>query len=342
MQNVSKILVILCLCFLANIAVAEDEDIISLERLEQIKKEENEYWLQFLAQALYYDDSPDALARLAFAKKHFTPLWYEITTNDKGQKVAKWTCFNNEAERTCPYRLKAPIKLKGALTIKTNYGGFACDTFFYTSFENEDLSLTEMQFLAYSNLQIKLTSRNQKEVLAKIPKWLLDGFAGEVSYEVEFEVANMSGYISDVWSNQQQDIALIADYSACSSGSYLVADNIKFIKKISEKMDKNAESYLVEYSEQGVRALELKTNDGFVNLRESPNGAIIARIYKKDFSDILVIEVPQTRLLGFNQNQKIDIYDKEWYKVIYFPPNTRKTKDAKAGFIHKSQIDFGE
>lgn len=103
MQNVSKILVILCLCFLANIAVAEDEDIISLERLEQIKKEENEYWLQFLAQALYYDDSPDALARLAFAKKHFTPLWYEIITNDKGQKVAKWTCFNNEAERTCPY-----------------------------------------------------------------------------------------------------------------------------------------------------------------------------------------------------------------------------------------------
>ncbi len=349
MQNVSKILVILCLCFLANIAVAEDEDaededIISLERLEQIKKEQNEYWLQFLAQALYYDDSPDALARLAFAKKHFTPLWYEIITNDKGQKVAKWTCFDNESQKTCPYRLKATIKLKGTLTIKPSYTYFeGCDDIpMDVSFENEDLFLTEMKFLTYSNLQIKPTSRNQKEVLAKIPKWLLDGFAGEVSYEVEFEVANMSGYISDVWSNQQQDIALIADYSACSSGSYLVADNIKFIKKISEKMDKNAESYLVEYSEQGVRALELKTNDGFVNLRESPNGAIIARIYKKDFNDILVIEVPRTRLLGFNQNQKIDIYDKEWYKVIYFPPNTLKTKDAKAGFIHKSQIDFGE
>lgn len=134
---------------------------------------------------------------------------------------------------------------------------------------------------------------------------------GEVSYEVEFEVANMSGYISDVWINQQQDIALIADYSACSSGSYLVADNIKFIKKLSEKMDKNAESYLVEYSEQGVRPLTLKTNDDFVNLRETPNGAIITRIYKKDFSDSLVIKVPQTRLLGFNQNQKIDMYDKE-------------------------------
>ncbi|MGX2985220.1 hypothetical protein ACWIWK_07110 [Helicobacter sp. 23-1048] len=336
MKDLSKILVILCLCFLAN-AVADDE--ISLERLEQIKKEQNEYWLQFLAQALYYNDSPDVLARLAFAKKHFMPLWYEIITNDKGQKVARMTCFDNTAEKFCPYRLKVPIKLKGTLTIKTNYGGLACDTFFYTAFENEDLLSTEMEFLAYSNLQIKPTSRNQKEVLAKIPKWLLDGFAGEVKYEVEFEVANMSGYISDVWDIQQQDIALIADYSACGSGSYLVADNIKFIKKLSKKMDKNAEIYLVEYSEQGVRPLTLKTNDDFVNLRESPNGAIIARIYKKDFSDSLVIKFPQTRLLGL-----IDMYDKEakWHKVIYFPPNTSKTKDAKAGFIHKSQIDFGE
>lgn len=346
MQKLSKILVILCLCFLANIAVAEDEDIISLERLEQIKKEQNEYWLQFLAQALYC--SPDALARLAFAKKHFTPLWYEIITNDKGQKVAKWTCFDNEAEKTCPYRLKAPIKLKGTLTIKPSYTYFeGCDDIpMDVSFENEDLFLTEMNFLTYSNLQIKPTSRNQKEVLAKIPKWLLDGFAGEVSYEVEFEVANMSGYISDVWSNQQQDIALIADYSACGSGSYLVADNIKFIKKLSEKKYEVLEQYLEAkmISANALKVFQLKTNDDFVNLRESPNGAIIARIYKKDFSDILVIEVPQTRLLGFNQNQKIDMYDKEskWHKVIYFPPNTRKTKDAKAGFIHKSQIDFGE
>lgn len=346
MQKLSKILVILCLCFLANIAVAEDEDIISLERLKQIKKEQNEYWLQFLAQALYY--SPDALARLAFAKKHFTPLWYEIITNDKGQKVAKWTCFDNEAEKTCPYRLKAPIKLKGTLTIKPSYTYFeGCDDIpMDVSFENEDLFLTEMNFLTYSNLQIKPTSRNQKEVLAKIPKWLLDGFAGEVSYEVEFEVANMSGYISDVWSNQQQDIALIADYSACGSGSYLVADNIKFIKKLSEKKYEVLEQYLEAkmISANALKVFQLKTNDDFVNLRESPNGVIIARIYKKDFSDILVIEVPQTRLLGFNQNQKIDIYEKElkWHKVIYFPPNTRKTKDAKAGFIHKSQIDFGE
>ena len=348
MQNVSKILAILCLCFLANIAVAEDEDIIGLERLEQIKKEQNEYWLQFLAQALYYDNSPDVLARLAFAKKHFTPLWYEIITNDKGQKVAKWTCFDNEAEKTCHYRLKAPIKLKGTLTIKPNYTYFeGCDDMpMYVSFKNEDLFLTEMEFLTYSNLQIKPTSRNQKEVLAKIPKWLLDGFAGEVGYEVEFEVANMSGYISDVWSNQQQDIALIADYSACGSGSYLVADNIKFIKKLSEKKYEALEQYLEAemISANALRVFQLKTNDDFVNLRESPNGAIITRIYKKDFSDILVIEVPQTRLLGFNQNQKIDMYDKEskWHKVIYFPPNTRKTKDAKVGFIHKSQIDFDE
>lgn len=340
-----KILAFLYFSFLAVLA-----DEISLERLEQIKKEQNQYWLEFLDdgssdcihicertkrpyECYTHCSAPIKQRHIAFVKKHFTPIWYEITTNDKGQKLAQLTCFDNEAEKFCNYRLKAPIKLKGKLTIKPHYGGLqGCDDLpMQTLFENENLP----RFLAYVHLQIKPNSHNQKEVLDKIPQWVLDGFAGKISYEVEFEVANMSGYISDVWSKHHQDIALIADSSACSAGSYLVADKIKFIKKLSEKMDENVKPYLNEYSEQEVYTLSLKTKDDFVNLRESPNGNIVARIYKKDFSDILVVKIQQTKLLGFNQNKK-------WHKVIYFPPNTRKTKDAKVGFIHQSQLDENE
>lgn len=79
--------------------------------------------------------------------------------------------------------------------------------------------------------------------------------------------------------------------------------------------------------------LKLKTKDSFVNLRSNPNGEVLHKIYKKDFDDILVIKIQQTRLLGFNQN-----INEEWLKVLYFPPHTHKVKDTTLGYIHKSQI----
>ena len=327
MQNVSKILVILCLCFLANMAVAEDEDIISLERLKQIKKEQNEYWLQFLAQALYYDDSPDALARLAFAKKHFTPLWYEIITNDKGQKVADTTiCADGDASQFCRYApKKPPLKLKGTLTINARYDSISdCSGFIPYSAVFDSKEAPNGFFRQFN---VYATKNNQKEILKNMPKWLLDGFAGEASYEVEIEIINQNG------------VALVISSNACYVDSYMNVDNVKFIKKISEKKYKDLEQYFqaVDEDEEFLMKFQLKTNDDFVNLRESPNGAIITRIYKKDFSDILVIGTFEAEVLGLEPNKT-----NTWYKVIYFPPNTRKTKDAKAGFIHKSQIDFGE
>lgn len=156
---------------------------------------------------------------------------------------------------------------------------------------------------------------------------MLDGFAGEASYEVEIEIINENG------------VALVISSNACYVDSYMNVDNVKFIKKISEKKYKDLEQYFqaVDEDEEFLMKFQLKTNNDFVNLRESPNGAIITRIYKKDFSDILVIGTFEAEVLGLEPNKT-----NAWYKVIYFPPNTRKTKDAKAGFIHKSQINFGE
>lgn len=228
MKNVSKILVILCLCFLANIAVAED---ISLERLEQIKKEQNKYWLQFLAQALYYDDLPDALARLAFAKKHFTPLWYEIITNDKGQKVADTTiCADGDASQFCRYALKKPpLKLKGTLTINARYDSISdCSGFIPYSAVFDSKEAPNGFFRQFN---VYATKNNQKEILKNMPKWLLDGFAGEASYEVEIEIINENG------------VALVISSNACYVDSYMNVDNVKFIKKISEKKYKDLEQY---------------------------------------------------------------------------------------------------
>lgn len=319
MKKLSKILAILCVCFLANMAVADD---MSLKELEQIKKEQDKYWLEFLAGTLY-DDSAENIAKLAFVKKHFVPLWYEIITNDKGQKVADTICGRGDEVGYCQYLLKkSPFKFKGILTINARYDSIS-DCSFATPY-SAVFDSKEVPNDFFLQFNVYATKNNQKEILKNMPKWLLDGFAGEVKYEVEIEIKNTN------------KIALSIYGDACSDESYMFVDNITFIKKISEKKYKNLEQYLKteeEYEELLVK-IHLKTNDDFVNLRDSPNGKVITRIYKKDFSDILIIKTFETELLGLKPNET-----KDWYKVIYFPPNTRKTEDAKAGFIHKSQID---
>lgn len=88
-------------------------------------------------------------------------------------------------------------------------------------------------YMPYVHLQTKPNEHNQKVVRENIPKWMLDGFGGEVSYEVEFKVANMSGYVGD-FDSSVEDVALSLDVSACGYPSYMVADNIKFIKNLAK------------------------------------------------------------------------------------------------------------
>lgn len=217
--------------------------------MRKINKEIENDWLIFLKYAGRYHivkDKPypndyreDFIPEhFDFLKKHFTPIWYEITTNDKGQKVAKETCFYNTAEKSCKYRLIAPLKIKGKVNIRAGSPiGEGCgDVPFDTEIGYEDYSF--WIYMPYVHLQIKPNERNQKVVGENIPKWMLDGFGGEVSYEVEFEVANMSGYIGD-FSSSVKDIALTVDKSACGYPSYIVADNIKFIKNLAKKKIQN-------------------------------------------------------------------------------------------------------
>lgn len=346
-----KLIVAFLLAAFASMAMANErnEEIcfsfleeISLNNLNRCKNTLNEQWIEFLA------DSGDYEARiankhysrqkhLAFLNKHFTPIWYKITTNGKGQKVAEFTCINNDGEKWYQYRLKAPLKIKGKLNIKAHYPvrkSYGYVGFYYTEIEYKDLLWLYMP--PYVHLQIKPNERNQKAIRENIPKWVLDGFGGEVSYEVEFEVANMNGNISDFVLGVG-DVALTLNLSDIGYPSYIVADNIKFIKKLNENKYERIEQYLgyMEYYTMSVKdfSLKLKTKDDFINLHNSPNGEVLRKIYKKDFSDALIIEVPQTRLLGFNPP-----INEKWRKVLYFPPRTHKVKDATLGYIHESQL----
>ena len=91
-----------------------------------------------------------------------------------------------------------------------------------------------------------------------------------------------------------------------------------------------------------------------MNLRDKPNGKILAQIFTKDKENIKLINLSNMlwsinkisewqRQIGYKQ--KLDFEDEpkleqEWIKVLYFPPNAQKIKDTKIGYIHKSQIEI--
>ena len=82
----------------------------------------------------------------------------------------------------------------------------------------------------------------------------------------------------------------------------------------------------VDYEQKFGKRIYLTTKDEFVNMRNAPSGEIVAKIYKKDFADIM--------LYSFDTNS-----NEKWLKVVYFPPNVKDEQSAISGYIHISQID---
>ena len=65
--------------------------------------------------------------------------------------------------------------------------------------------------------------------------------------------------------------------------------------------------------------------DSFVNLRQSPNGKVITKIYAKNLDKITI--------------KKLNGGDDKWIKVLYLPPNVADETKAITGYIHSSKID---
>lgn len=298
---------------------------MSMERFLEQKQNAEEKWLEWLA-------GDNATEELKFVQKHFKPIWYREGVNKKGEKAIFYACYNDESQRNCQYKLIAPLKLKGILKIRTNYGRLeACDVSIYTYFKGKDFP---ENFFNFNNLQFKANADNQKELQSKLPKWLQEGFAGEVSYEVEFEVAN-SKKIG--WLETDEEVALLEDYSACSGGSYLVADKIKLIKKLDEKRYDGIRHY-VSVEVETLSAMQIIVDDDFVNIRQSPNGKIIAKIDNKDFEKAIIIAISADAL-----NERFGLENSKnpkWYKIMYFKSkdDAKIGKKGIIGYIHNSQI----
>ncbi|OBV29553.1 hypothetical protein BKN38_02860 [Helicobacter sp. CLO-3] len=289
-----------------------------------------------------------------FGKEYFRPIWYS-EYEENGKKYFQTICFDNAAERFCQYALKKPLKLKGELIFSTDYSVDACDEAIHVSFKADDMSVATDLF-NIGNVDFERDAQTYEMIKSQIPQWYLDGLAGEVGFEVELEVATRTDALN-FWS---LEYSVNLDYSACGGYGLLMTKNLKILRKIDEKMfDKD------KYGDEGSNEfipnfkVKLDTTDDFVNLRQSPNGKILAKIYKKDFDSSAVFNLTYGEyatpdnyykndlqaniqdMIGKPRGERPEELDPKkprWIKVVYFPPNVTKAEQAIVGYIHNSQM----
>ncbi len=220
--------------------------------------------------------------------------------------------MRSDGENFIILSLKKPLKLQGTLVFKWMAG---YDGVIYESSQpfllNTYLGEQPINVLDKSLSQLALPNEIQK---------------GLAQYEIEvwLEVANKR---SNMLKNFNGDTtnAQIA-YGLNDYGDQILnVKNITFISQPKLKFYNRR-----DYSEGGYTHLALHTQDEYVNIRQSPNGKVISKVFTKDEDKILLIS-----LIGGN-----DINKTQWIKVLYFPPNVNDAKKAMLGYIHKSQVDL--
>ena len=188
------------------------------------------------------------------------------------------------------------------------------------------------------------------------PNILSSGILGEVNFDAEITIKPSSKIIL---SRIPEENILI-----------MYVDEVKLNKIISSvKYNRNeyGDDQNSEYKDKqhNIDTYKLTSSDGYVNVRNSPNGKVIKKInlnsseynivyyYKglynfKELEGILYIEEIARKFKinaenYYNQIKKLlnmkNLKIGNWYKVVYFPENTYKIDDAVVGYIHSSQME---
>ena len=351
---------------------SDSDEIANILQDKQKIAEEEEYWIRFGFGGNCYrpnaseNDKPCSKQEqryYKFGKEYFRPVWYGEYRDDDGNIKFQRYCFNGDGAQGCEYALKKPLKLKGKLIFSTNYNIADCDEAIHISFEADDMSVATSHFGA-SNVILEHNAQTYKMIKSQIPQWYLDGLAGEVGFEVELEVATRA-YTQDSPNDTYSSFGMF--YTACYQDDEvtLMTKNLKILRKIDEKMFDRDKYQYFEYNGVNINAvsdnfkIKLDTTDDFVNLRQSPNGKILAKIYKKDFDGSAVFNLTYGEyntpdnyykndlqaniqdMIGKPRGkrpERLDPKKPRWIKVVYFPPNVTKAEQAIVGYIHNSQM----
>lgn len=271
-------------------------------------------------------------ASFLFMKKHF-----KIATRIDDNGEEKDICsYGDAGGGECMFVPKKPLVLRGVLKAIQDFHlqparlG-SCDDGYspYNAFEPHNKNFV----FAFGEVDLTHNQTYYNLFAPLLPKWYKEGLGGSVNFEVELELKSVMPW----------------KFSACAIGNLMRIKNIKILKKISENPSQRK-----DYGDKEYYKVTLNTSDRYVNLRDKPNGKILAQIFTKEEENIKLINLSNMlwrvkeisewqRQIGYEQKtdwfqDKEEFEKEEWVKVLYFPPNVQKIKDAKIGYIHKSQI----
>ena len=244
------------------------------------------------------------------------------------------------------YTGSKPLKINGIFTL-SNINNVEI------AYPNERLNgyLPKTDFMSYDkSVQLNQISIRPKKFTYSsniYPNILETGLLGEVNFDAEITI----GMDSKIDLSRDPEENIITMY----------IDEVK-LNKVTGSVKYNKEEYGKPYSNTYV--YKLSSSDGYVNLRNAPNGKIIQKININNNKDTLVYHYAglydfknsEGSLYVENLQEKFykksfDYYNKinkllnmkdhksgSWYKVVYFPDETNE--DAVTGYIHSSQLKF--
>lgn len=251
---------------------------------------------------------------------------------------------HGDADLRYVYTGKTPLKLKGVFTLSNiNNNVYTGNNHYLNKY------LPKTEFSSYDkNFKLMGMSICPKKITYGsniYPNILSLGVLGEVNFDAEITI--------------NPDAKIILDRNPYENRIDIYVEEIKLNKIISSvKYDNN------EYKDErhNIDIYKLTSSDGYVNVRNSPNGKVIKKININSSEDYIVYYFKGLYkfedLAGYPYNEKSSAksytqhYNKinkllnmngmnigNWYKVVYFPKNTYKIDDAVIGYIHSSQME---
>lgn len=241
--------------------------------------------------------------------------------------ISRSCIFTNT--KPCYFQLKEPLTLTGTLTYIIDYSSkYYTPGERYQIFKPHD---AEFSFLIGKDYGGAYFRKSFKDVENMLPKWFKDTMlAGSVSFNVEIILENkgigqkdnsISGYMETGFIQHNPTIKDKVTVEIFPKSVKFISKNHEHKTGLSSYKDGDIENFYT-----------LNTSNDYINLRTTPNGKIISKIYKSNADNIVLIDLDKIRSYISGE-----LYITEWVQVVYFP-NKIYENNYMVGYVHRDQI----